>query len=103
MIWRDGIDNHVLVDAETTERIFSKAQTNDGETVEYGYGWLWRKYKDDLDLVGHAGDWVGFNSFIGKEPESKIWFVAFSNTTAIDSVSAVSCMAEYYLNLDSLK
>ena len=99
--WIRALDNHLLVDAATTEKIFAKVETNTGKPVDYGYGWQWEKYKGDIDLVGHTGSWVGFHTFIVKAPERKTWFVAFSNSTAIDAEDAVFHMADYYFNVDS--
>jgi len=100
--WIHAIDNNTLVSASTTKRIFSKVQTNGGETVEYGYGWGWGKYHD-MDMIHHGGSWVGFNTLIAKSPEKNTWFVGFSNTQAISANSAVIAMADHYLGLGSKK
>jgi len=97
--WIQAIDNNTLVSASTTTKIFSKVQTNNGETVEYGYGWEWGKY-NAMDMIAHGGSWVGFNTVIAKQPETNTWFVGFSNTDAISSHNAVLAMADHYLGKD---
>jgi len=97
--WIHAIDNNILVNASTTEQIFSKVQTNNGETVEYGYGWEFGKYHS-MDLILHGGSWVGFNTIIAKSPEKNAWFVGFSNTDAISSDRAVITMANHYFGIE---
>jgi len=97
--WIRAIDNNTLVSASTTQRIFSPVKTNSGETIQYGYGWYMEKYRDEIDLVCHSGSWVGFNTFVAKEPKSNTWFVAFSNTEAIGSESAAFDMINFYFQL----
>ena len=94
--WLNAIDNNSLVSASTTKRIFSAVKTNNGEKVDYGYGWEWGKYQSN-DLIMHGGSWVGFNTFVAKSPDKHYWFVAFSNTEAISSSAAVFAMVDYYL------
>jgi len=97
--WIYAIDNNTLVSASTTKRIFSNVQTNNGKTVEYGYGWEWEKYYT-MDLLVHGGSWVGFNTIIAKLPKINTWFVGFSNTDAISSDNAVFAMVDYYIGKD---
>jgi len=99
--WIHAIENNTLVSASTTERLFASVQTNSGEEVQYGYGWRRGKYENEIDLICHSGSWVGFHTFIAKASEKNMWFVGFSNTEAIDSVDAVSYMADFYFDLDS--
>jgi CubicO group peptidase (beta-lactamase class C family) len=94
--WIRAIDNNTLVSASTTKRIFSPVETNSGELVRYGYGWQIEKYRNKFDVICHSGSWVGFNTFIAKEPKSNTWLVAFSNSEAISSVNAVYDVANFY-------
>ncbi|ASJ70324.1 serine hydrolase domain-containing protein [Granulosicoccus antarcticus] len=97
--WIHAIDNNILVSPATTERIFSKVKTNNGEDVQYGYGWGFDQI-GGMEVRVHTGGWVGFNTVIVNAHEVNTWFVAFSNTEAISSEDASIEMAKYYLDLD---
>jgi len=99
--WVYALDNNTLVSPQTTKRIFSPVYTNSGETVKYGYGWSLGKYKS-RDIIVHGGSWVGFNTVIAKSVDTNTWFVAFSNTDAIDSDNAAFAMADYYFDVEQL-
>ena len=98
--WIYSIEKNVLVSQATKEKIFTKAQTNDGQRVQYGYGWEFDKL-NDMEVRMHGGSWVGFNTIIVHAHDINTWFVAFSNTTAIDSEGASLEMAKHYVGVDS--
>jgi len=96
--WIHAIENNTLISSTMTEKVFSTVQDNSGKEVGYGYGWgFGEMYKHKL--IVHNGGWVGFNTIIANVPEKKIWFVAFSNTDAIDANNSAVEMAKYYLNI----
>ncbi len=97
--WIHAIDNNVLVNAATTERLFAPVKATNGDTVKYRYGWELAKYHS-MDMIVHGGSWVGFNTITAKLPEKNIWLVGFSNTEAISSSDSVITMAKYYLSND---
>lgn len=100
--WISAIENNTLIGPTMTEKVFSAVQDSRGRRVNYGYGWGFREiYKHKL--IVHTGGWVGFNTMVAFVPDRKIWFVAFSNTDAIDSENAALEMANYYLKEDIKK
>ncbi|MGH1484294.1 MAG: serine hydrolase domain-containing protein [Geminicoccales bacterium] len=97
--WIHAIENNTLIGPAMTEKVFSAVQDNNGNKVNYGYGWSFGEmYKHKV--IVHTGGWAGFNTVIAKVPDRKIWFVAFSNTEAIDAENAALEMAKYYLDID---
>lgn len=97
--WIYAIENNTLISPAMTEKVFSTVQDSSGKKVNYGYGWSFGEmYKHKM--IVHTGGWVGFNTIIANVPDRKIWFVAFSNTDAIDAENAALEMARYYLNVD---
>lgn len=98
--WIHSLDNNVLVRDSTTQRLFASTETNNGETVKYGYGWGQGKILN-TDIIYHGGSWVGFNTIIANVPERNTWLVGFSNCKAISSDSAIVDMARYYFNSES--
>ncbi len=99
--WIHAIENNTLISPSMTSKVFSAVQNNHGDQVDYGYGWFFEDFYNHK-MVAHTGGWVGFNTVIANMPEQKIWFVAFSNSRAIDSWGAMEQMAKYYLDIDQL-
>jgi len=100
--WIHALDSNLLISASMTEKVFSPVKDNLDNLVKYGYGWFFEDfYKHKMRL--HTGGWVGFNTVISNIPNKNIWFVAFSNSHAISSWSAMEQMAKYYLDLEELK
>ena len=97
--WIFAIENNILINTSMTEKIFSPTQNNNGEQVDYGYGWFFEDfYKHKMIL--HTGGWVGFNTVVANIPNENIWFAAFSNSRAISSWEAMEEMAKYYLDIE---
>ncbi len=97
--WIHALESNVLISPTMTEKVFSPARTDKGNKVDYGYGWGFEEFNGHKMIV-HTGLWVGFNSIIAHLPDQKLWFVAFSNSQAIDSCGAVNEMAKYYLEME---
>lgn len=98
--WINAIENNVLVSRAMTKKLFSKVRTNGGKKVNYGYGWGIGKYQQHK-VVHHNGSWVGFNTAVAGLRKKQLWLVAFSNTLAISSDSAMRQMAKHYLDIKS--
>lgn len=76
--WQNALNNHVLLNAENTKKVFSKYKLNSGEEFTYGYGWHIK------DLNGtpsreHGGSVFGFKSMGVYIPSEDIYVVGFSN------------------------
>jgi CubicO group peptidase (beta-lactamase class C family) len=97
--WIHAIENNTLLGPAMTKKVFSAVQDNNGNKINYGYGWgFGEMYKHKV--IVHSGGWVGFNTIIAKVPDRKLWFVAFSNTDAIDAENSALEMVKYYLDID---
>ncbi len=96
--WIDALERNLLINKETTTKLFAPSFTNDGEKINYGYGWELDKYYEH-EMVLHTGSWVGFNTVIANYPKEKIWVVAYSNSHAISSWIAMEEMTKHYLKL----
>jgi len=97
--WIRALDTHLLTSEDMAQKIFSTTHKNNGKKVKYGYGWGFEKiYKHKTIL--HSGSWVGFNTIIVNVPVKALWLVAFSNSTAISSSSAMIEMYKHYLHIE---
>ena len=95
------MDNDELISSMMKKKVFTPAITNNGDTLDYGYGWFFEDlYKHKM--IYHDGGWVGFNTIIANFPEEKLWLVAYANNQAIWTGSAMEEMAKYYLQLEGI-
>ena len=97
--WIYALENNILISTSMTDKVFSAAKNNGGDLVNYGYGWGIEELNKHK-MVVHTGEWAGFNTIVAHIPDKRIWFVAFSNSRAIDSWSAMEEMAKYYLDIE---
>lgn len=98
--WIHALENNSLVSESTTKRIFSPVPRSDGKKVRYGYGWEFGKFHN-YKVAYHQGGWVGFNTVILTVPKKRLWLVAFSNSDAISSWSAMTHMFKHYLGINN--
>ena len=81
-----ALNNYELVDKETLEEAYTKAILRNNRTVNYGFGWRFKK-DGDHNYIFHNGAWHGFTSTITLEPDSDITLVLLNNTNA--SISTI--------------
>ncbi|OED40354.1 hypothetical protein AB833_12165 [Chromatiales bacterium (ex Bugula neritina AB1)] len=99
--WIDSLENNRLVNAATTKMIFSAATDNNGDSVDYGYGWeITDFYKHKL--IVHSGGWQGFNSIIANFPKHNLWLVSYANCQSVSAGHAFEEMARHYLKIREL-
>ena len=96
--WIHALENHALISAAMTQKVFSKTMNNKGEVVEYGYGWCIEEvYKHNMII--HGGSWVGFNLVIAHVPDRELWFVVLCNSQAVSSDDALESLFKHYLDI----
>ena len=77
-IWNKAIKNHTLISKETTAKVFSKQQLNNGKLINYGLGWHIKNINDLLSYE-HGGAIFGFKSMGVYIPKEDIYIVILSN------------------------
>ena len=97
--WISALDNNALVNEETMQKVFTSGVTNNGDKVEYGYGWELYKYHNQ-EVVGHGGLWCGFSSSIIKFIKLNIWIACYSNSLAISSSRSMHEIAKYFFEIE---
>lgn len=96
--WIMSIESNLFVSNNMKKIIFTGSKTNQGDAVEYGYGWELEDYYNHR-MFFHGGGWVGFNTWVANFPDQRLWLVAFANSPAISSYKAIEAMAKHYLQL----
>ncbi|MCB0371956.1 MAG: beta-lactamase family protein [Muricauda sp.] len=76
--WQEAIKNHVLIDGKTTKMSFTNYTLNNGDPINYGYGWHIKDLDGTLSYQ-HGGSIFGFKSMGVYLPDADIYVVGLSN------------------------
>ena len=76
--WQEAIKNNVLINKETTKKAFTNYTLNNGEHINYGYGWH-IKTIDNNKTFEHGGAIWGFKSMGVYVPNLDVYVIALTN------------------------
>lgn len=77
-LWQKALNNNVLLNSDTTKKLFTKNKLNNGETVSYGYGWHLKEI-NEIQTREHGGSIFGYKSMAIYIPSEDIYVVGLSN------------------------
>ena len=76
--WQEALKNNLLISKETTEKAFTNYTLNNGEYINYGYGWH-IKAINGIPTREHGGHIFGFKSMGVYLPDYDIYVVGLNN------------------------
>ena len=76
--WQEALKNNLLISKETTEKAFTNYTLNNGEHINYGYGWH-IKTINNIRSFEHGGSIFGFKSMGVYLPDSDIYIIGLNN------------------------
>ena len=76
--WQEAIKNNTLVSQTTIDKVFTNYTLNNGEKINYGYGWHLKEIKGAPSRE-HGGSIFGFKSMGVYIPGEDIYVIALSN------------------------
>jgi CubicO group peptidase (beta-lactamase class C family) len=76
--WQEAIKNNLLISKETTERAFTNYTLNNGEHINYGYGWHIKEI-NGFPTREHGGHFFGFKSMGVYLPNEDIYVIGLNN------------------------
>jgi CubicO group peptidase (beta-lactamase class C family) len=94
--WDQALYSEKLVKQDTLSLAFTSGKTNDGEKVDYGFGWSLGKFLGKK-LIEHDGSWYGWSSVISRLPEEKFTVILLSNNENFDSIKVAHKIAKLYI------
>lgn len=77
-LWQKALNNNVLLNSDTTKKLFTKNKLNNGETVSYGYGWHLKEI-NEIQTREHGGSIFGYKSMAIYIPSEDVYVVGLSN------------------------
>jgi len=76
--WQEAIKNNLLISKETTEKAFTNYTLNNGEPINYGYGWHIETI-NNIRSFEHGGAIWGFKSMGVYLPDLDIYVIGLTN------------------------
>ncbi|WP_282053448.1 serine hydrolase domain-containing protein [Maribacter luteus] len=95
--WQMAINDDLLINEKTKEKVFANYTVNNGESIDYGYGW----HLKDINGVPtreHGGSIFGFKSMGVYVPSIDIYVIGFSNCDCNSPTKATRDIASIVIN-----
>jgi CubicO group peptidase (beta-lactamase class C family) len=81
--WISALWNYKVLSAPYQQKAWTKTRLNNGQLVDYGYGWHIEAHKNGTHPY-HSGSSIGFRNYINVFPEEKLMVVVLSNRNSAD-------------------
>lgn len=94
--WQNSLNQNLLLNKKETEKAFAKYKLNNGEEIEYGYGWHLKNI-NGIPTREHGGSIFGFKSMGVYIPSEDIYVLGFSNCDCNSPTQIVKDIAELTL------
>lgn len=78
LLWNEAIHKHGLIKEDTYRKVFATYTLNNGEPINYGYGWHIKSIKGAQSFE-HGGHIFGFKSMGVYLPEQDIYVIGLNN------------------------
>lgn len=90
--WDQALQGERLARSETLAEAFRPARLASGEEIPYGFGWRLSK-RQGRSCVWHAGEWLGFQTFIARYPDERVSVIVLSNLVETDAEGLADALA----------
>lgn len=87
-LWDQALYSEKLIPKTTLEEAFTRAKLNDGESINYGYGWGVSE-KNGRKVVQHSGGLNGYRTFIKRNLYNKSGYIILTNHGNASENSAI--------------
>lgn len=95
--WDRALYGENVVSRPTLQQAFTRHVLNNGESIDYGFGWRIDRYRGHR-RVAHGGSWVGFRAAIARYPEKKLAIVVLFNRTDGEPENQVDAISDIFLD-----
>lgn len=100
LTWQNALNQNLLLSSKNGIKAFTKYKLNNGQEIEYGYGWHLKNI-NGIPTREHGGSIFGFKSMAVYIPSADIYVVGFSNCDCNSPTQLVKDIAK--LSLETLK
>lgn len=92
-IWQEAINGNRLISKTTTEKLFTNYTLNNGEYINYGYGWHLKSI-NGMESREHGGSIFGFKSMGVYLPDENIYVIGLNNCDCNSPTKITRTIAE---------
>jgi CubicO group peptidase (beta-lactamase class C family) len=96
LAWNGNLDDPRVGGRALVDQLETRGRLNDGFENEYAQGLVVTTYKGVRE-VSHGGSTAGYQTFLGRFPESRLSIAVLSNVTASDPSRLAHEVADIYL------
>lgn len=91
--WQNALNQNLLLSSKNEIKAFTKYKLNNGQEIEYGYGWHLKNI-NGIETREHGGSIFGFKSMAVYIPSKDIYVVGLSNCDCNSPTQLVKDMAK---------
>ncbi|WP_420152118.1 serine hydrolase domain-containing protein [Siphonobacter sp.] len=95
LLWDQALYSDRLINDREKEEVFSGVTLLNGQTTDYGFGWMLKQDPTYGKLVSHSGSWAGYIHYIDRHVDTKKTIIIlqnmdnFNNRVAMDRVRKI--------------
>ncbi len=95
--WEQSLYEHIILTEESLSKSTTRFLLNDGEKVDYGYGWHLKTYNGN-EIVYHGGSTQGFRNVIYRVPSQKFSVIILTNRNEGETEKIADKIFDLYRN-----
>lgn len=97
--WQQAINSNILISDSTEKKVFTNYVLNNGEKINYGYGWHLKEINGEQSRE-HGGDIFGFKSMGVYIPSKDIYVIGLSNCDCNSPTEVTRKIADLAISLN---
>ncbi len=94
--WDQSLYTNKIISFEFKKESFTRNKLNNGELIDYGYGWRLTTLKG-CEVIYHTGSTIGGRTIIYRIPEKNLTVIFLTNRDEGDTLMIAATIAGYYL------
>jgi len=98
--WQNALNQNLLLSSKEKTKAFTKYKLNNGQEIEYGYGWHLKNI-NGIPTREHGGSIFGFKSMAVYIPSEDVYVIGFSNCDCNSPTQLVKDIAK--ISIENLK
>ncbi len=97
--WDQALYDEKLVSKSTLIKAFTNGKLNNGDGIDYGYGWHLKEY-NGLKCIYHTGSSCGFRNILQRFPEKRFTIIILTNRAEPDLKNLANHISDLYLDFN---
>ncbi|WP_420572408.1 serine hydrolase [Kordia sp.] len=108
LLWNKAVRNHKLISKESLAKAFTNYTLNNGDKMNYGYGWFHNSIKD-VPVMEHSGGIFGYSTQGIYVPSENVYVIILTNcdcdspSEAANKIAAIAIGKPYPKPADAIK